>query len=97
MKKMHQQEIKFFWPLTEQVPLDLDYADCEAPKLTVTSESSGLTFLTNGTTAATWVAMEVNPQRLSIDVEEVIFKQRKQPSWLRRIVYKIIGLKWEMR
>jgi len=30
---MQQLEIKFFWPLTEQIPLDLDYADCEAPKL----------------------------------------------------------------
>ena len=94
---MHQQEIKFFWPLTEQVPLDLDYADCEAPKLTVTSQSSGLTFLTNGTTAAQWVAMEVNPQRLTIDVEEVIFKQRTKPSLFRQLIYKIIGVKWQMR
>ena len=97
---MHQQEIKFFWPLTEQVPLDLDYTDCARPKLSVSSEvtgTTGQTLFTNGTTATTWVAMEVNPQRLSIDVEEVIFKQRKQPSLLRRIVYKIIGLKWEMR
>ena len=94
---MYQQSIQFFWPLTEQIPLDLDYTNCERPTLTVTSQSVGPTFYTNGTTAATWVAMEVNPQRLSIDVEEVIFKQRKQPSLLRRIVYKIIGLKWEMR
>ena len=93
---MYQQEIKFFWPLREQIPLELDYTNCEKPKLTV-SQPTGQTFFTNGTTAATWVAMEVSPQRLSIDVEEVIFKQRKQPSLLRRIVYKIIGLKWEMR
>lgn len=25
---MHQLEIKFFWPLTEQIPLDLDYTPC---------------------------------------------------------------------
>lgn len=25
---MYQQEIKFFWPLTEQVDLDLDYTPC---------------------------------------------------------------------
>ena len=93
---MYQQSIQFFWPLTEQIPLDLDYTNCEKPTLTV-GQPTGPTFYTNGTTAATWVAMEINPQRLSIDVEEVIFKQRKQPSLLRRIVYKIIGLKWEMR
>ena len=30
---MHQLSIDFFWPLTEQIPLDLDYTDCEKPKL----------------------------------------------------------------
>jgi len=93
---MHQQEIKFFWPLTEQVPLDLDYTGCLKPTLTV-GQPTGQTFFTNGTTAATWVAMEVSPQRLSIDVEEVIFKQKTKPSLFRRIIYKIIGVKWEMR
>ena len=97
---MYQQEIEFFWPLREQIPLELDYTDCARPKLSVSSGitgTSGQTFFTNGTTAATWVAMEVNPQRLSIDVEEVIFKQRTKPSLFRRLVYKIIGVKWQMR
>lgn len=26
---MYQQEIKFFWPLTEQIPLELDFTPCE--------------------------------------------------------------------
>jgi len=30
---MQQLEIKFFWPLTEQIPLDLDYTGCESSKL----------------------------------------------------------------
>ena len=95
---MHQQEIKFFWPLTEQVPLDLDYTDCEKPKLTVTSDSIGQTlFTTNGTTSAQWVAMSISPDRLVVDVEEVTLKQRTKPSLFRRLVYKAIGVKWEMR
>ena len=94
---MHQQEIKFFWPLTEQVPLDLDYADCEPPSLTVENPSSALTFATNGTTAATWVAMEINPTKLTVNVDEVCFKQKEKPSIFRRLIYKIIGIKWELR
>jgi len=26
---MYQQEIQFFWPLTEQINLDLDYTPCQ--------------------------------------------------------------------
>ena len=29
-----QLQIEFFWPLTEQVPLDLDYTDCVKPQYT---------------------------------------------------------------
>jgi hypothetical protein len=30
---MQQLEIKYFFPLTEQIPLDLDYKLCEPPKI----------------------------------------------------------------
>jgi hypothetical protein len=33
---MYQQEIEFFWPLTEQIKLDLDYTECDKPKLWTT-------------------------------------------------------------
>ena len=39
---MNQLEIQFFWPLTEQIPLELDYANCEKPKF---STNTGGTFL----------------------------------------------------
>lgn len=95
---MYQQQIEFFWPLTEQIPLDLDYTNCEKPKLTVVSDAIGQTlFTTNGTTSAQWVAMSISPERLIVDVEEVTLKQRTKPSLFRRLVYKIIGVKWEMR
>ena len=94
---MYQTSIQFFWPLTEQIPLDLDYTDCEKPKLyTNTVVSSGLE-LTTVTTGTTWVAMEINPQKLTVDVEQVCFKQRKKPNIFRRIIYKIIGINWELK
>ena len=32
-----QLEIQFFWPCTEQIPLDLDYTECNQPKYYVPS------------------------------------------------------------
>lgn len=29
----HQLEIQYFWPLTEQIELDLDYSNCHKPKI----------------------------------------------------------------
>ena len=48
---MYQQEIQFFWPLTEQVPLDLDYTECEKPKLYYININNGTSgqVLTAGT------------------------------------------------
>mgnify|MGYP003348405163 FL=1 len=97
---MTQLPLIFFWPLTEQIPLDLDYTDCEKPKLyantVVSSGLSGLE-LTTVTTGTTWVAMEINPQKLTVDVEQVCFKQKVKPNLFRRMIYKIIGINWELK
>lgn len=97
---MYQQSIQFFWPLTEQIPLDLDYTDCENPKLTIPTATgaSGFTFATNGTTAS-WVTVnaDISPTKLTVDVDDIIFKQKKEPTLFRRILYKIIGIKWEVK
>ena len=38
---MQQLEIKYFWPLTEQIPLDLDFTECNKPKLSEPVNSIG--------------------------------------------------------
>jgi hypothetical protein len=102
METMIQTSIQFFWPLTEQIPLDLDYTDCDRPKLvysdTTINGNTGLLFAnTITTTGATWVCMEINPSKLTVDVENITFKQKEKPNLFRRIIYKIIGIYWEMR
>ena len=42
---MTQLEIQYFWPLTEQLPLDLEYTACEPPKLHVTYPFDDTTIL----------------------------------------------------
>lgn len=85
---MYQQEIQFFWPLTEQIPLDLDYTDCDKPKLYTTMPivgGTGLTLLASGGTVA-W------SQRIG-DWE--IPSEKQQPSKFQKFMMKyFLGWKW---
>ncbi len=84
---MYQQEISFFWPLTEQIPLDLDYAPCEPPKLTVSYDTD--------------VAVELYPTgswgtvgSLTIKAKELTIETPYMP-WYRKLAFKLLGFKWE--
>ncbi len=86
----HQLEIKFFWPLTEQIPLDLDYEGCAVKNPHVYS-GVGI----NGSTGVT-VAIDpgwVTTATLSIDAETVKFNNLEMP-WYRKILFKLMGFKW---
>ena len=91
---MYQQEIEFFWPLTEQIPLDLDYSVCEKPKLSVTD--CGITNITinNGNldTTISFIASNFN-----IDVDTTTIKVKEEPNLIRKALYKGLGLKWELK
>lgn len=81
MQRMYQQEIKFFWPLTEQIPLDLDYSNCEKPKLTVIPNDWSIIGLNGNTTFSNRLIVD------NIDVVESIKKleQRVNTPWYKRI------------
>ena len=83
---MQQIEIEFFWPLTEQIPLDLDFTDC--PSL--------LQHYTTPTT--TGITFAIQPQQtwstLSIDAETIQFGKLPMP-WYRKIFFKLLGFKWK--
>ena len=87
---MQQIEIEFFWPLTEQVPLDLDYSNCEKPKLT-TIITTGLSYSLNNTSPHT--AQIIG--NFQIDADKTIFKTSKKPNIIRRALFKIMGIKLE--
>lgn len=84
-----QQEINFFWPLTEQIPLDLDYAPCEPPKILVNYDT-GVTFTTYPTTTGSWGtvgAVTIKTTSLTIETPNM--------PWYRKAAYKLLGFKWE--
>jgi hypothetical protein len=96
---MYQQSIQFFWPLTEQIPLDLDYANCEKPKLyTPTDGLNTISLNTTWTTA-------INPQLTVTPINSVgeltiggiNVGLDKKPTWLQRQLHKLLGFSWKDR
>ena len=86
---MQQVEIQFFWPLTEQMSLDLDYSNCEKPKLyTNLAINSGIGNISLINTSSNWTAIH-------IDVDNVVAKTSKKPNIIRKTLFKIMGIKLE--
>jgi hypothetical protein len=97
-----QQEIKFFWPLTEQIPLELNTEGCDTRENTglYFSNGSGATFSTGSglnlnSDGAAWVS--VNTGRLELDVEQTTIIVKKKPALYRRALYKLMGIDWKLK
>ena len=95
---MNQLEIQFFWPLTEQIPLDLDYSNSEKPKF---STNTGGTFLcspggsyvlTNGATST--YALHVDG-KVYMNADEITFRTSKKPNIFRKMLFNVLGIKLE--
>lgn len=89
---MQQLEIQYFFPLTEQIPLDLDYSQCNPHQYWIRAQGIagvhgpfpvGMTFvgdsqITNTTVLSGW------------DIGK-----KEEPSRLRKFLMKhLIGWKW---
>jgi hypothetical protein len=90
---MRQLDIEFFWSLSEQIPLDLDYYGCEKPKQYYSHPLSGTFLISNGGATSSFLA----PSNLYVDVGTTVFKVDKKPNIVRRSLYKALGLKWEKK
>lgn len=88
---MQQQEIQFFWPLTEQIPLDLDYTGCGVKSLYTTIAPSGAT-LAVASTGVSWTTTSFRMQE-----NETTMVVLKKPNLLRKLVFKLLGFKWEIK
>ena len=93
---MRQLDIEYFWPLSEQIPLDLNYSDCEKPKHYYSHPLSGTFLISSGEVSGiTSSYFAVN--NLTVDVGTTVFKVDKKPNIVRRSLYKALGLKWEKK
>ena len=92
---MYQLQIEYFWPLTEQIPLDLDYTSClpklENPTPIMSADGYTLSFAPNNSN------ITVTAYSMNIDVDTTTIKLSKKPSVCRRVLYNCLGLKWEIK
>lgn len=89
---MQQLEIKYFFPLTEQIELDLDYTQCNPHQYWLRAQGiaglhgpypTGMVFIGDSTTSAT----------TTLNGWDIGKKQ--EPSKLRKFLMKrLIGWKW---
>ena len=95
---MYQTEFKFFWPLTEQTELDLDYSVCGKPKF-YWPDSRITTF--NGIdgvgTNQIGSFITVSGTSLQIDTETTVFRTKEEPPFYRKWLLKLLGIKWEIK
>lgn len=97
---MKQLEIDYFFPLTQQMPLDLDYTKCVA----FLAEKKNLTRASsikfggddNGIVS---LGSSYNLTSLTIDVDSVpiTVQSKEKPNFVKRIAYSALGIKWEVK
>lgn len=90
---MEQLKIDFFWPLVEQIPLDLDYERCHKRVLANEDFLDNRILVSNGTgitfAPQSWTNMTIN-----IEPENITLKVQKKPNIIRRAMMKALGVKW---
>ena len=91
---MQQLQIDFFYPLTEQIPLDLNYEGCEIPRYNIGIIDTGKLYVigSNGLTNTT-----ISASHLILDVETTKIKVKEEPNFCRKVLYKCLGLQWEKK
>lgn len=89
---MYQQEIEYFFPLTEQIALDLDYRECRTKQLYTPSNNvqcEGFVPLgvINSSMTTTYFTLQENATTMIV---------LKKPNIIRKWLFKILGIKWEV-
>ena len=93
---MYQQEIDYFFTLTEQIPLELDYSGCHKSSpyadRTISSvpSNSTISFITSGTTWTTQIRAD------GIETNGLTFALDKQPNFVVRWLYKLLNINWKI-
>ena len=103
----NQTDIAWFWPLTEQTELDLDYGPTHlhyraqgiAGVHSMPIGGSIHEFTTVATRWATNIAptLSVHPQNSvgQLNIGGVQIGMEKEPSWIQKLLYKLLGFDWK--
>jgi hypothetical protein len=103
---MQQLNIDYFFPLTEQVPLDLDFTltekyilDKRAEQLQNSTVLSGSYLFTDGTGTTAWTTVSNNLGNpsftINVDAMPITIVSKKKPNFIMKFIYKSMGMKWK--
>lgn len=101
---IEQLRLTYFWSLTEQADLDLDYTPCrqyeeekrnQLIKNSVTANGDATVVLVGGGNVTTTFA-NTPPNALTIDIDQtpITIWSKEKPNIFARWVYKAMGVKW---
>jgi hypothetical protein len=94
---MRQLEIQYFYPLTEQIPLELDYTECAKPKVWTTIDSGLTLTLSNSVFGTVGMSNNLgNPSfTINVDATPITIVSKKKPNFVKKFIYKSLGMKWK--
>jgi hypothetical protein len=106
---MHQIEIHYFWPLTQQVPLDLDFTPSETwilewRKRQCNTTGTLLTVGSGGTGITSWSqpvtsSLVIKPSAKNVGKWEIsdsvfVYRPTKPNAVIRFMAKHLLGFKW---
>lgn len=97
---MKQLEIEYFFSLTEQIPLDLDYTPCQEYELVKRGSLLSSTVdwvMVNGITGASAPNWSANNLCIDIDQQPITILSKNKPNLFLRYVYRSLGMKWKSK
>ena len=94
---MHQLEIKFFWPLTEQIPLDLDYTPCYEYRDEQRRKDKISSVVDTGNFVLTGAFNTTSSFQIDIDQNPITVVSKDKPNFIKKIVYKALGMNWRVK
>jgi hypothetical protein len=90
---MNQLEIQYFFPLTEQIPLDLEYGPTHlhfrAKGIAGTSSIPILGSIHQYKSTPTWTTS------INIDTNNIVITSKHKQPLYRRVLFKLLGIKWK--
>lgn len=99
---MQQLCIEYFYPLTEQINLELDFKPCqdyaeEKRSKQVASSGSYLMVGNAGTSWATVTNNNLGAPSFTINVDQtpITIVSKKKPNFIKQFIYKSLGMKWK--
>ena len=90
-------ELVQFFPLTEQIPLDLDVEGCDTkPKITYLygTVTDGITWSTVATNMAPQLTITPIDSVGELSIGGINVGLEKKPTWLQRRLHKLLGFNW---